>query len=416
MKDDTNPNDEGLETPLTPEEGVSDDETQPRAPKQEGRPRWARWGIAAGLSALAAAGLFAWLRGGDTETDVPVTKADVPHVEGKAIVFSKAFSDRAGITTEPVRLAPLVPRLKVVGTVGFDPAHVSAVGTRIPGLVRTLRKVEGDRVKKGDVLAEIESAELGEAQAGVAVANAHRKAASINEKRERDLAERGLTTAREHEVATATHEEQRAVLEAARQRVIAMSGSPGGPFGVYMLRAPLEGTVVERHIFAGQSVDAHLIAFRVANLDHLWVELSVFESNVDAIRKDDPVEITRVGGDPIPGRVAHVGEVVDPVSRTAEVRVAVSNTERKLRPGQSVTAIIQASGPSRTMLTVPMTAVTYIDGRPTVFLAESPERVVPTTIELGPDDGKNQGVTAGLSEGQVVVSRGVFALKSELYR
>lgn len=416
MTNETNPIDEGSEAPQTTDEGLPGDEPEHRAPPQERKPRWTRWGIAAGLSALAMAGLFVWVRGGDAETDVPVTKADVPHVEGKAIVFSKSFRDRAGITTEPVRLAPLVPRLKVVGTVDFDPAHVAAVGTRIPGLVRSLAKVEGDSVKKGDVLAEIESAELGEAQASVAVAGAHRKAASINEKRERELAERGLTTAREHEVATATHEEQRALLEAARQRVVAMSGSPGSPFGVYMLRAPLEGTVVERHIFAGQSVDAHLVAFRVANLDHLWVDLSVFESNVDAIHKDDPVEITRVGGEPIPGRVAHVGDVVDPVTRTAQVRIAVSNKERKLRPGQSVTAIIQASGPSRTMLTVPMTAVTYIDGRPTVFLAESPERVVPTTIEIGPNDGTNQGVVAGLSEGQLVVSRGVFALKSELYR
>ena len=420
MTDETNPIDEGegSEAPLTTDEGFPEDEAKPRAPKQERRPPWARWGIAAGVSTLAVVGLFAWLRGGDAETELPVTKADVPHVEGKAIVFSKSFRDRAGIETEAVRLSPLVPRLKVVGTVGFDPAHVAAVGTRIPGLVRSLAKVEGENVKKGDVLAEIESAELGTAQAGVAVAHAHRKAASINEKRERELAERGLSTAREHEVATATHEEQRALLEAARQRVLAMSGSPGGAFGVYMLRAPLAGTVVERHIFAGQSVDAHLVAFRVANLDHLWVELAVFESNLEAIRKDDPVEIRRVGApaDPIPGRVAYVGEVVDPGTRTAEIRVAVSNTEHKLRPGQSVTAIIQASGPSRTMLTVPMTAVTYIDGRPTVFLAESPDRVVPTAIELGPDDGTNQGVLAGLSAGQLVVSRGVFALKSELYR
>ncbi|MDI1443548.1 efflux RND transporter periplasmic adaptor subunit [Polyangium sp. 6x1] len=416
MTDETNPIDEGPSGPRTTDEGLAEEETPPRAPPREPRPRWARWGVAAGLSALTAAGLFVLLRGGGAETDVPVTKADVPHVEGKAIVFSKSFRDRAGVETEPVRLAPLVPRLKVVGTVDFDPAHVAAVGTRIPGLVRSLAKVEGDRVKTGDVLAEIESAELGEAQAGVAVASAHRKAASINEKRERELAERGLSTAREHEVATATHEEQRALFEAARQRVVAMSGAPGSAFGVYMLRAPLEGTVVERHIFAGQSVDAHLVAFRVANLDHLWVDLSVFESSLDAIHKDDPVEITRVGGEPIPGRIAHVGEVVDPVTRTAEVRIAVSNKERKLRPGQSVTAIIQASGPSRTMLTVPMTAVTYIDGRPTVFLAESADRVVPTTIELGPNDGTNQGVTSGLSEGQLVVSRGVFALKSELYR
>jgi len=388
------------------------------APALVRRTRWARWIITGTLTVLAGAAAIIMLLTKRAPPVAPPVKPDVPHVESGAIVFSSAFRERASIETAKVTMAPLVPRLRVVGTVNFDPAHVAAVGARIPGLVRALSKVEGDSVKKGDVLAEIESAELGEAQASVAVASAQRKAAAINEKRERELSERGLTTAREFEVATATHEAQRALLEAARQRVTAMSGASAAPFGVYKLRAPLEGTVVERHIFTGQSVDAHLVAFRVANLDHLWVDLAVFESNIDAIRKDDPVELTRVGApdDPIPGRVAHVGEIVDPVTRTAEIRIAVENQQRKLRPGQSVTATIRATGPSRTMLTVPMTAITYIDGRPTVFLADGADRVVPTPVELGPDDGEHQGITSGLSEGQLVVSRGVFALKSELYR
>lgn len=376
-----------------------------------------RWAAIASAALLVTAGAIGIFRNSDVPP-APVITPDVPHVEGKTIIISKSFRERAGIEIDVAMPAPLIPMLRVVGTVDFDPSHVAAVGTRIRGLVRKLRKIEGDAVGKDDVLAEIESAELGEAQAQVVVAEAHRRAAAINEKREQDLAERNLTTAREFEVATATHQEQRALLNAARQRVTALSGASSSPFGVYMLRAPLAGTVVERHIFAGQSVEDHLIAFRVANLDRLWVDLAVFESNIDAIKRDDPVEIRRVGREdnPIVGRVAHVGEVVDPITRTAEIRVAISNEKRLLRPGQSVTAAIRASGPSRTMLALPMTAITYIDGNPTVFVAETPERVVPTPVELGPNDGKLQGIASGLSEGQRVVTRGVFALKSELYR
>lgn len=315
-------------------------------------------------------------------------------------------------------MTPLVPQLRVVGTVDFDPAHVAAVGARIPGLVRRLAKVEGDRVAKGELLAEVDSADLGEAQANLAVANAHQTAADANERRERDLASRGLTTAREFEVATATRDAQRALLDAARQRVAAMTGGTSAPLGTVLLRSPLEGTVVERQVHAGQSIDAHHVAFRVANLDHLWVGLAVFESTLEAIRKGDPVELTRVGApdDPLTGHVAYVGEVVDPTSRTAEVRVAVDNRARKLRPGQSITATIRASGPSATMLAVPVTAVTFIDGKPTVFRVDGENRVVAVGVELGPDDGKLQGVVSGLAEGQSVVSQGVFALKSELYR
>lgn len=389
---------------------------QPTVPEKP-QPKRRRWAIISGTVLLAIAGAITFLRDSNAPRPPTITP-DVPRVDGKAIVISASFHARAGIEIEAAVSAPLNPKLRVVGTVDFDPSHVAAVGTRIRGLVRKLHKIEGDTVGKDDVLAEIESAELGEAQALAVVADAHRKAAASNEKREHDLALRNLTTAREFEVATATHQEQKALLHAARQRVAALSGASSGPFGVYMLRAPLAGTVVERHIFAGQSVEDHLIAFRVANLDHLWVDLAVFESNLDAIHKDDPVEIRRVGheDEPFVGRVAHVGEVVDPVTRTAEVRVAVSNEKRRLRPGQSVTASIRASGPSRTMLTVPMTAITYIDGKPMVFWAETNERMVPTSVELGPNDGTLQGIASGLSEGQRVASRGVFALKSELYR
>jgi cobalt-zinc-cadmium efflux system membrane fusion protein len=370
-----------------------------------------------GLVVLAG-GALVMRRAPSSEEAAPTVKPDVPVVEGKHIVFSPAFRDRAGLVFASVENAPLVPRLRVVGTVDFDPAHVAAVGTRIPGLVRKLSRVEGERVKKDEVLAEIESADLGEAQANLAVADAQRAAAETNERRERELAKRGLTTSRELEVAVASNQAQRALLDAARQKVVAMTGGTGAALGSVLLRSPLEGTIVERAVHAGQFVDAHLVAFRVANLDHLWVDLAVFESNLESIRKGDPVDLLRAGApdDPLVGHVAYVGEVIDPVNRTAAVRIAVDNEHRKLRPGQSVTATIRASGPSRTMLAVPLTAITYIDGKPTVFRSEGADRVTPVRVELGPEDGKLQGVSDGLAAGDSVVTQGVFALKSELYR
>jgi cobalt-zinc-cadmium efflux system membrane fusion protein len=250
------------------------------------------------------------------------------------------------------------------------------------------------------------------------MAEAQRKAASLNAAREKDLASRKLTTAREAEVAEAQLVEQRATLTAAQQKVAALGGSTGGPFGVYLLRAPLAGTVVERRISAGQSVEDNLVAFRVADLDHLWIELAVFEKNLGALRRGDAVEVHPLA-DPIQtiaGNIAHVGDLLDESTRSAAVRVKVDNRERKLRPGQSVTAIIQASGPARSALLVPLAAVTFVDGKPTVFVAESEERVVPTPVELGAADRDAQEIKAGLAEGATVVSEGVFALKSELFR
>ncbi len=386
-------------------------------------PRRRRGYVIAGVAAAALAvggGLYYAKRGRDeaavAAADRP--KRDVPVLEGRSVVFSPAFRDRAGVKLVTVGRAQLTPEVKVVGTVTFDPEHVAAVGTRIRGIVSKVLKVEGDPVKKGDILAEIESAELGEAQADISVAQAHRKAAELNAAREEDLASKRLSTAREAEVARATLDEQKALLAAAQQRAAALGGSTKGAFGTYVLRAPLDGSLVERHVTPGQSVENNVVAFRVANLDQVWVELAVFERDIGAVRENDVVVISPLSDTTrkIQGRVAHVGEVIDLNTRSAGVRVEVDNRARGLRPGQSVSALIRASGPAREGLVVPLSAVTFVDGKSTVFVAESDTRVVPTEVELGAADGKSQEVLGGLREGQSVVAEGVFSLKSELFR
>src|SRR5690606_17246477 len=128
---------------------------------------------------------------------------DVPQVEGDRAVFSEAFAKRIGLEVAAVRRGPLTPVISVVGTVTLDPEHVAAVGTRLRGVVRNVRRFEGDSGKRGGALGEIDGAELGAAPAAVRRRQAGRAAASVNAQREQQLLERGLSPARESEVAQA---------------------------------------------------------------------------------------------------------------------------------------------------------------------------------------------------------------------
>jgi cobalt-zinc-cadmium efflux system membrane fusion protein len=342
----------------------------------------------------------------------------VPTREGGAIVFSAAFAQRAGVQTERVRRAALVPTIRVVGTVNFDPMRVAAVGTRLRGVVRRTTKYEGDEVKAGDVLAEVDSAELGEAQAGVLTNKAQAEAAKVNATREKSLLDRQLTTAREAEVADLTLRSQTAMLSASEQRVRALGGDRGGPFGVHVLKAPISGTVVLRHVEPGQAVEANITAYKIADLTRLWIELAVTEQSLTAVRHGDRVSVAPVS-DPtkaIIGKVAHVGEVIDISTRTADVRVEVDNTEHVLRVGQSVFATIDASGPAHEALMVKRDAVVFVDGKSTVFRAETPTRVVPVPVRLGSSNETVVEILEGVGEGDTVVTSGAFYLKSELFR
>lgn len=344
-------------------------------------------------------------------------EGDTPEFDGKALKFSKAFAERASLTTEAVSKGPLTPVIKVVGDVTFNPAKVAAAGARTKGFVRRVTKVEGDVVKAGDVLAEIESAELGQAQAEISVAKARRQIAEVSAKREQELLAKQLTTLREVEDANLQFAERKAALTAASQRVTALGGVQG-PFGVYLVKAPIAGHIVERRVDVGQTVESDVVAFRVADLTSLWVELLVFERNIDSVRVGDKVEVRPLAesNHVIEGHVDHVEQVLNVSTRSAGVRVLVENKDRKLRPGQSVQALIHATGPAREVISVSDVAVTYVDGKPTVFLVDGPERVIPVTVKLGVSDGVRQEILEGVSVGQQVVVGGIFAIKSELFR
>jgi cobalt-zinc-cadmium efflux system membrane fusion protein len=350
-------------------------------------------------------------------------ESDVPKLEGDVIRFSEKFSNRVDLKTAEVRAAGIVPSVAVVGTVTFDPEHVARVGTRLRGLVRDVRRYEGDMVKQGELLATVDSPELGEAQAAVASLQAELDAAKRNAARETKLADEKLTTLKESEEAVALAEKYKALLGAAQQKVSALSGNPTAAasraIGLHGISSPLDGTIVERHIAKGQLVEGDHTAFLVANLDTLWVELSVFERGLPLVRVGDEVVIRPLGSheEGIKGKVANVGQVLNAATRSAPVRVEVANQNRQLRPGQAVDANIRASGSSVDEgPVVPPDAVTYVDGKPTVFVADSPTSVRVVVVELGASDGRELHIRQGLKVGDRVVTNGTFELKSELFR
>jgi cobalt-zinc-cadmium efflux system membrane fusion protein len=382
------------------------------------RSRWAV--VAAVLVVLAGgAGIAVLLGASAEETHAEAAhNPDVPHLDKDAIVVPAKFAARAGLVIEAVTEGKVSPEVRVVGQVSFDPAHVAAVGVRARGLIRKLAKVEGDAVRPEDLLAEVESTDLAAAQASLATSAAQLKAAERNDQRERQLFGDGVTTRRDVESAQANLAEQRAVNAASRQRVAALARGDDLPMGVYALRSPLEGTVIERHVHAGQSVEQDSMAFRVADLRYLWVELQVGDRFLHAVHKGDAVDIRPLSAPQLleKGTIAYVGDLVDAATGMATVRVQVDNSDRQLRPGQSVTAIIRVGAGETPALQVPHAALVSVDGKPHVFVERGPGRVQPQAVTLGSDDGQKREVLTGLKPGDRVVVAGAFALKSELFR
>jgi cobalt-zinc-cadmium efflux system membrane fusion protein len=387
------------------------------------RPLLARRPLMLGLAVmvLGAVAVMVWPRRPPAASAAPGAPGDrdVPYQDGKLIRFSEKFATRSGLSVETARLDSMSPTINVTGTLAHDGLKFAAVGARISGRVRKLYKLEGDKVEVDEVLAEVESAELGRAEAHVLATRAKEKAAAADSKRERRLADAHITAERDAEAAKATFDAARAERVAAERAVQALGGDLDREIGVLELRSPIAGRVVTSKVARGQTVEPSDTLFEVADLGSLWVELRVFERDVGAVRAGDPVEVTPqsdAGRGPLDGKVARVGDVIEVETRTAGIRVVVDNAGGRLRPGQSVRARIHTSAAPDKLLVLPRQAVTRIDGKPTVFVALDRLTVEPRGVTTGPEDGERVAIVEGLAAGDKVVVGGMFALKSELFR
>jgi cobalt-zinc-cadmium efflux system membrane fusion protein len=346
----------------------------------------------------------------------------------RALALPDGAAARNPVRTTPVAMVRLARDIQVLGTVAPDQDHFALVGPLVSGRVARLAAGVGDRLRRGQILGEIESAEVGEARAALIAAKARYTAAEANLRRETDLAERRISSSRERELAQAQWAGDKAGVRAAAERLRAIGLSNADIEvidhrdlgGRVPMRSPIDGTVIERTITLGQAIERATDAFKIADLSHLWVNLDLYEKDLSHVRVGQEVEVRADAfpGEIFRGHVAYIVPVIDEATRTAKVRLEFENRQGRLSLGQLVSARIVGDGHRGTpeVLAVPRDAVERVEGRPVVFVADGGGAFRQRAVELGGSGGDLVEIRAGLAAGEVVAADGAFLLKSELLR
>jgi cobalt-zinc-cadmium efflux system membrane fusion protein len=278
----------------------------------------------------------------------------------------------------------------------------------------------GQRVVAGQVLARLRSRDFGQAQADARRASADLILAERTLVRAKELLERHAAAQKDVEAAEADHD--RAVSEKERATA-ALAGYGGdvagaGVDGIFSLRAPVGGVVVEKTVGPGQEVRADQVGdrplFVVSDPRRLWLLLDVTETDVAAFRRDQPVLVhaRALPGKGFKGRVEVVGEGLDPSTRTIKVRCAVDNAEALLRAEMYVSADVslgEAGG-----VNVPTTAVFMKADRHYLFVEAAPGQFQRREVKIGLEGHGRSVVEAGLAPGEAVVTDGCLLLQSVL--
>lgn len=183
----------------------------------------------------------------------------------------------------------------------------------------------------------------------------------------------------------------------------------------YPLRAPFDAKVIEKHITLGEKLSDESIAFTVADLGTVWVDLSVFQKDLPLVRQGQPVTVS-VGPEngKIKGTISYVGPIVGERTRTALARVVLDNPSGTLRPGTFVTADVLVDKAAAEVV-VPKDIIQDMDDKPTVFV-RTDHGFEPRTVSFGLVNDVVVEITSGLAAGERIVTRNGFRLKAELQK
>jgi len=278
------------------------------------------------------------------------------------------------------------------------PVRSVGVNAQVGGALLSVRVEEGNVVREGQVLAEIDSRELraqvrsAEASLALARSTADRSAALLKDR---------VVTAAEHERDQANYEAAKATLDALRTRL-----------GYAAVRAPTSGVITEKRAEAGDVVGSQSRLFTIADVSTLVVRVQVSELDITGLRPGQTADVTvdAVGGAAFRGTLRRIFPAADSVTRMVPVEVALAGTAaRQLRPGY-LSRITFRLGERPGVLLAPVTAVVGARDARAVFLKKG-DKVERRLVRVGQASGSVVEVLEGLVEGDTVVIAGTEQLR-----
>ena len=333
---------------------------------------------------------------------IPVYEGGEPEEEG-TVKISMARLQKLGVQTTVAERRVLATPLLAVGNLAVNERGLHTVTARFAGWIEQMKiNTTGKTVRKGEPLMAVYSPELLAAQQELRLALEGEKALSGADAEVRKRAA--------------------ALVDASRQRLDLWAITPeqlheaeAGRFTrQFWLHAPASGVVLEKPAVEGRRFMAGEPLLQIADLSSLWLIAEVFEQDLGRLRVGQTARFTveAFPGESFNGRVDFVYPVVNPQTRTAQVRIELGNPNGRLRPAMFGQVEV-LTGKSQAVLSVPDSAVLDSGLAQTVLVDKGEGRFEPRTVAVGARAEGWMEIRKGLKAGERVVTRATFLIDSE---
>jgi len=349
---------------------------------------------------------------------------DAPRPGLKVRLPSEKSAAKAGVVVGTPGVQPMADGVSCLAEFAFNQNKLTKITSLARGIVKNVEVDLGSRVEKGDLLATLTSATIGEAQGAYLSAIAQHELSETVLERQRSLLAQSISSERDYQEAKAAHHVSTAAVQQARQwlwvlgfdevQIQALTRQQSTP-GVLELRAPFGGEIVERTAVQGAVVEETDSLFTLTDTAVLWATVNVPESQVSRVHAGQTVELTV---ESLPGRIfvgtlTWLSPAVDDRTRMVQGRVEVPNAAGHLKAQMFARARIVTVQADRALV-VPRSAVHDVTGTTVVFVKSDEDLFEARPVTLGARHDGQVEIVAGLSAHEPVVVAGGFALKSQL--
>lgn len=301
------------------------------------------------------------------------------------------------------------------------PAHASLISTPINGQINRIFKYEGNTVRKGEILFQIQSIEFGNLVSDYLQAYAEERFQRSRQNRIRQLVEETISAASELEQAVSEYERASAILRASysRLRAIGVSDEEISQFTngetitpLLNVHAPISGIVETVFVELGESVNALEDLSRL--LDNSTVLIRGYVSPDDArhIQRGDSVRVWNQGRQSfLPATIESVNPGMDPTNRSVVANIIIETINGWPKPGENlqldVTTAVEVD-----VITIPIDAITYDGNQAVVFVKKNQRNYEKRNVNIAEIRDRQVIVQAGLAEGEEIAVSKVFSLKA----
>ena len=326
------------------------------------------------------------------------------------------------IKTDLVNYQDISDTLLIPGRLETQNRRLAKIGSPIIGRVSDLYVSLGDVVKKGQVLARVNSIELTQTQLTLIKSSQLIGLKTKAVERAKLLFEADVISKAEMLRVENELDAVKADYRASRDQLIVLGMSEKAvekietsgqinSFGDVISR--FDGIIISRSINVGQIVNPQDTLFQVADLSKLWAVALIPEQQSSFIQKDEVVtiEIPALDNKKIETKIIFEDSIVDPQTRTVMVRAELDNPNLSLKPDMLTSMHIRSKKISR--IAIPISSLVRENDRTHVFVQNTPQTFRLREVELGTKDGNLITVLGGIAQGETIVSDGAFHLNSE---